>query len=229
MLKPQDKPLLLALLAVAFALALNAAVSFAERPDHTSSNYPDKSPNQIPEWGWGAAEAIATGLIAVYAIRQYRASERTSKRQLRAYLTIRTGFIGGQHKEVGHYFTHHPSLVNTGSTPAKNVRYKIKMDVFPVPLPSTVDLTIREQPIFAGDFAPQQVSSIEAVLPFYLSEEDTWDVIWFGGRTKVYVYGVVMYEDVFGDPHETTFCHWLVWRSGESRQTMTVNRHNTIT
>jgi len=70
---------------------------------------------------------------------------------------------------------------------------------------------------------------MEAVLPQFLSEEDTWDVIWLYGKNKVFCYGIITYEDVFGDPHETQFCHWLLFRSGDMRQTVTAHRHNTIT
>lgn len=91
----EDRAVVLALLTIAAAPALNAAVSWSpphpiEQPKqqtNPNSHHEPKGPEPwwVRDTFW---EAIATGIIAVYAIRQYGEAQRSAERQLRAYVFV---------------------------------------------------------------------------------------------------------------------------------------------
>lgn len=91
----EDRAVVRALLTVAAGLALNAAVSWSsphpiEQPNQQTNRQPHHEAEGPEPW-WIVAtfwEAIFTGLIAIYAIRQYRESQRSAERQLRAYIGV---------------------------------------------------------------------------------------------------------------------------------------------
>ncbi len=72
----QDRPLFVALIALALALGLNAAVSFAESQYQKGHASTDKDPYEIPKLVLEALEALATVSIAGYAVAEYAHSRK---------------------------------------------------------------------------------------------------------------------------------------------------------
>jgi hypothetical protein len=46
---------------------------------------------------------------------------------------------------------------------------------------------------------------------------------------KLYVYGTVWYDDIFGARHHTNFCQWCLWKDAGVRTFINSPRHNDAT
>ena len=195
-----DRPLLIALLAIALALVLNAAMPYlVAGPSHQANNPTIIANNS--EWGWGAAEAIATALIAIYAIRQYVESRRSSERQLRAYVLVEEARV--ESFGVGE----HPKAIirikNFGQTPAYKLSQGANIGFLPFP-------PDREPPATKSDSDPESIigpGGVQYLLPCLNTEVMTQrklDDIGKGTHA-LYVVGEIHYEDCFGHPRCTKY------------------------
>jgi hypothetical protein len=131
--------------------------------------------------------------------------------QMRAYLTVIVGGGIPQDRESNLKFDARPQLVNAGPTPARNVRYRIKAAILPIPLPEDFDDTIAiEQEIGGNTMAAHQNAHMMGVVEDYVPDDQIEDIK-IGKGPGVYVWGIVTYEDVFGENHTTAFCQRLTW------------------
>ena len=129
--------------------------------------------------------------------------------QLRAYLSVLIGDALYQDSRLR--FEARPRLVNTGSTPARNVRWRIKCAILPNELPPNFRFDI-SGPRKGSGFIPQgqsvqMQSAVEARIP-------DGDVLTTktGGEQSLHVWGYVIYEDIFRRTHRTTFAQQLFWQ-----------------
>lgn len=156
--------------------------------------------------------------------------ERTAQ-QMRAYLTVIIGTGVYQERNKNVKFSGNPTLINTGHTPARNVGYRASAAILPIDLPETFTFPLPTKAIGASVIGPQQSNVIGAVVESFVPDQDV-KVIKSGiGHTALYVWGVVTYEDVFGEPHQTEFCQMLTWL-GDEKQTVFgfyTPRHNDVT
>jgi hypothetical protein len=64
----------------------------------------------------------------------------TTRRQLRAYVSVSGGKILHEKRPDGWWLEWHPEITNVGQTPAYNVRVATRADIKPDPLPPSTDL-----------------------------------------------------------------------------------------
>jgi hypothetical protein len=135
-------------------------------------------------------------------------------KQMRAYLSVEFGTAIYQDKN--HRFEAMPMLANTGLTPARNVCFKA--------LAAIHDGTQPNEPSFAsiGDLvvndvgiAPRQSFTIRAMLPDRVPDADVASIMQ-GNTRRLFAWGKVTYDDVYGGSWETNFCisYWFA-RVGE--------------
>ena len=145
------------------------------------------------------------------------ASDEVSKRELRAYLTVAIGEAifqqrrpqknGGDLK-----FESRPLIVNTGRTPARQIVFKARAAIMPLPLPKTVHLPDAPDQDAAGSIlGPQQTAFLSGIVDGFCADNEVDSIKYTSGDKALYVWGLVTYEDVFGEEHHTRFCQQIYW------------------
>jgi hypothetical protein len=133
------------------------------------------------------------------------------RKQMRAYLTVIIGGGACQNREIGLHFDGKPTILNTGLTPARNVRTRTKSAILPIPLPEDFDQSIAVDKEEGGSFiGAHQNAQVIAIVEDFVSDEQV-ENIKSGKGPGMYVWGFVTYEDVFGESHTTKFCQRLTW------------------
>jgi hypothetical protein len=135
---------------------------------------------------------------------------------MRAYLSVVIGVAVYQERQEGVKFEGKPSLVNTGSTPARNVHIRIAAEItrfdqadnFAYPLPDE----IAKAPAVC---APHQTYVLSAVVKDFVPDGDIPSIKHGRGKALT-VWGVVSYDDIFGEHHTTRFGQWLFWSPNQN-------------
>jgi Sec-independent protein translocase protein TatA len=170
-----------------------------------------------------ASQAAAESVIAV--------RERTAQ-QMRAYLSVKIGT--GVYQDANLRFEVRPILINTEHTPAHNVRYAARADVLPWPLPNDFIFQQLEQPQPSfGVLAPQQDFTMGAWVDRRYDDDNEAEAIKRGIGRRLYIWGTVTYDDVFGEQRYTNFAQnifWVALPDGSERILGNyVDRHNDAT
>jgi hypothetical protein len=153
-------------------------------------------------------------------------------KQMRAYLSVRIN-SGFYQDRPNWKFEVKPMLINTGLTPALKVGYAAKADVLPFPLADEFVFPSLEKPrsVF-GLLAPQHDLIINAMVESDFDEGEVENIKRGRGR-RLYIWGTIVYEDVFGQPRYTNFAHniiWVLFKDGSEAVTGNyVDRHNEAT
>jgi hypothetical protein len=136
------------------------------------------------------------------------------RQQMRAWLTVTINAGVAQDRSQGLKFDARPLIVNTGLTPARDVRCQIRADIFPVPLASNFQFPPTEEgkSEAAGNFiGAHQTAGMHGVVPDFAPDQEA-EQIKIGIGKAVFAWGTVFYEDVLGGPpHKTKFCHQISW------------------
>lgn len=149
------------------------------------------------------------------------ASDEVSKRELRAYLTVIIGLATFQERRDEDKggdlkFDCRPVLVNTGRTPARNITFKARAAIMPIPLPQGINLPdAPDEGIGGSILGPQQNANMFAVVDGFCADKEVDSIKYFKGDKGLYVWGRVTYEDVFGENHFTLFCQHIYWNLGD--------------
>lgn len=144
-----------------------------------------------------AAESVAT------------LKERTAL-QMRAYLSVVAGGGVYQEREKQYKFEAKPLLQNSGNTPAHKVGLSSKAAILPNPLPADFILESPGPPTGSGVIDPHQDRILTAVVEDFV-EDDQVERIKRADGLGLYVWGVVAYDDVFGEGHTINFCQLTTW------------------
>ncbi len=145
---------------------------------------------------------------AAEIVRSVKHQETFGQAQLRAYISVLIG--GARYQDDTIRFEASPIIINTGHSPAKNLRYRISADILPVPLPADFKFPLPKDSRGSNLLGPQQTSQMIAVVAERIAEEDV-------ERTKaaigcsLYVWGRIRYEDIFGITRRCTFCQQIYW------------------
>ena len=142
--------------------------------------------------------------------------ERTAQ-QMRAYLTVVIGSGCYQERDKNLKFAGHPTLINAGHTPARKVGYRASADILPIDLPEDFTFPLPAKTIGASVIGPQQSNVMLAVVERFVPDQDVELIKSGKGGTALCVWGVVTYEDFFGEPHQTKFCQMLTWLPDEKQ------------
>ena len=135
-----------------------------------------------------------------------------NKAIMRAYLSVIIGTGMFQVREDGVKFEGKPNLVNTGSTPARNVRIRIaaqliqrtEAETFAFPVPDEVAKA-------SAVVAPHQTYMLSAMVKDFVPDVEVANIKHGQAPNALTVWGVVTYDDIFGDSHTTKFAQWLFW------------------
>ena len=130
---------------------------------------------------------------------------------LRAYMSVVIGSAVFQERQDGFKFEGKPNLVNTGNTPARNVRIRIAAQIVPVADAENFPYPLPEEVAKASAVAaPHQTYILSAMVKDFVPDNEV--VAIRGGQGKALtVWGVVTYDDIFGQHHTTKFAQWLFW------------------
>lgn len=155
------------------------------------------------------AESGSKGAAAAFA-SVATVKERTAL-QMRAYVTVNINSGLYQDRKKGISFGVTPKLMNTGQTPAHNVRYAAHADLWPVPLPRDFKFPLLRDPRGAALLGPHQEMTFTTVVEGMIPDELVEKVKLGQSEKHLYGWGIVHYEDVFGESHFTRFCHHIFW------------------
>jgi len=102
--------------------------------------------------------------------------------------------------------------VNTGNTPARNVRYRARAMLTDMRLPDDFDFSLSTPLIGGSLMGPHQSTITSAVVDDFVDDDEVEDIKRGRGPKFLRVWGVVYYDDVFGDGHFTNFRQvlWLI-------------------
>jgi hypothetical protein len=135
---------------------------------------------------------------------------------MRAYLTVTVGDIHlfQERKGPGQddlKFETRPNLRNTGNTPARNVNVRISADILPIPIPKEFRFPIPELEIKnAGVVGAHQTTVLAGTVPTFVPDVEIGMIK--EGRTKALcTWGLITYDDIFGESHQTKFGQWITW------------------
>lgn len=177
----------------------------------------EEATNKDAESIWERRAQIANIVIAAFTVvlacvtaGMWWVGRDTARRQLRAYLTVLVGNARYQDKQLR--FEALPLIFNTGQTPAYKVKYWARADVFPFPLPDEVILGIPDNDPFMseGTLGAQHNFTISGIVQHRVPEDEI-EGIKAGHPSRVYVWGKVSYEDIFGKEWYTDFCQSIFW------------------
>ncbi|MHB8303061.1 MAG: hypothetical protein ACYDC6_09525 [Acidobacteriaceae bacterium] len=173
-----------------------------------------------PEGVTALAVLLTLFFIAWQAIlmrQTVSASDDTSQRELRAYLAVVIGsaiFQERRSEDKGGdlKFECRPLLVNTGRTPARNIVFKARAAIMPIPLPKEINLPDVPDDGGGGSIlGSQQNANMFATVDGFCADKEVNDIKRGIGTKGLYVWGRVTYEDVFGVNHFTRFCQHIYW------------------
>jgi hypothetical protein len=140
-------------------------------------------------------------------------SRQTAERQLRAYVQIVGKDFLVQGDAGNERFVNQLSVVNTGQTPAYQLKIDSVVKVLPRPIPEN----------FKFDFIPEGLNRSmmmvgsgrsvghDSLADTILSDAEMINIMRLDSGVRLYSFGTVRYEDCFGKPRFNNFCYFLEW------------------
>jgi hypothetical protein len=173
---------------------------------------------------------IVNFFLVLAVIGQIREARRSSERQLRAYLTTTIGESFRQGGGVrGLKLEFRPRILNTGQTPAYEVRVLNTMALLNPAEALTYNFQLPENPPVsrAGSvmtLGPGQERFTHVIAARKMTRTEMRDFI--SNRKTLYVYGTICYVDAFKKRRFTNFCYWIgYWNKRIAPLWHNVNRH----
>lgn len=160
---------------------------------------------------------VITGALAWFTAKLFSATAEIAKdaamksqAQLRAYVTVGIGDSVVQDTGKGINFQGRAKVTNVGLTPAMNATQRLNAAILPSPLPSGFNFPVLEPSEFGMFIGPQQNIDVFSHSLDPIPDLEVTNVAKGAGRA-MYFWGVIEYEDSFGEKHETKFCHMVTW------------------
>jgi len=153
------------------------------------------------------------------------------RKQMRAYLSVEVG--SATYQDTNLRFGAAPIITNNGLTPARNVRFLAFADVIDGRNFATTEFPpIGDLPESDMGIAPRQAFTANAIMRDRVPDEEVAGIM-DGGTRRLFCWGKIKYDDVYGGSWETNFCCNYTFFRGED-QKMKVNgwfypRHNGAT
>jgi len=134
-------------------------------------------------------------------------------KQMRAYVVIDSGTATYQDKN--NVFAANVLLKNSGYTPARKISYCITAGIIRAPeLPDDFIFSSPEtNRVSDVTLSPRQEFTIHGYVD-RLEDEDAVSILKGDGR-RLWVWGTVRYEDIFGDIWHTNFCFHYLFYTGQ--------------
>lgn len=179
-----------------------ATVALGRQAQLTATEQTDRMERSVRE-----AARAATAMESVAAVTGANANlmQTLMRKQMRAYLSVEIGTATYQDENC--LFQAHPRLTNNGLTPARNVRYKALTDIIDGSGPEEVVLAdVGEIPKSDVGIAPRQTFTMGAPCVDRRVSDAAVAGIMDGFTKRLYVWGKVIYDDVYDGTWETNFC-----------------------
>lgn len=175
--------------------------------------------------------ALAMADLAATMRANTATMQETMKKQMRAYISADPGF--GVYQDEHNKFQGAVVLSNSGFTPAKHISHRVHAAALST---EGVENYVFEDtnPYFVTDssLSPRTTYTITGgIVPDRLSAEEVQETM-LGKVRRLFVWGSVTYVDVFGESHETFFCHNFTFPTINNEvkvQTFYHNAHNRTT
>ena len=201
-------------------------------------NVEGKSEKEGVDWASGTQAFCAIGLMVLAAfqfwiiVRQTKILDeqgkilanqlKTAQLDLRAYVSPSDVEIIEQDAQNADNpslkaiaFIFKVSIKNTGNSPARKLTAVALCGKMPYPIPQGVAFAVTEpENRSVITIGSGEVKRVSATAIRYNNDEIR-EIMQAGG-TRIYVWGMVKYEDVFGDPHWTKFCKFVQWTEGKA-------------
>lgn len=166
-------------------------------------------------WCWisknsDAIIAIFTIVIGIFTSLLFIDSREKGRKELRAYIAVVTGSATYQESGKGTVFAGIPRIVNTGKTPAHNVRHKTKAAILPIQIQDNFSFNIIGKNMGGSIIGPNHFNDLQILVDDFVLDSEVNDIK-IGKSKALYVWGIVNYDDIFGDSWETEFCQALTW------------------
>lgn len=156
---------------------------------------------------------------ALLTRRAVASAENSSKQELRAYLSVVIDTGSFQDRPNGVKFEGTPAVRNMGKTPAYNVRYKTNSGILREPLAENLILSHGQKTVGEYVLGMGQNYTIHIIMDDYVDQSDVPDIMSGTKGRALYYWGFLDYDDVFGDPHTTEFCHRLFFVPDQTNPT----------
>jgi len=130
--------------------------------------------------------------------------------QLRAYVSVLIGIARYQNSLTGLWFETQPFMRNTGSTTARNLRWRVACDVLPNPLPPDFRFPIPAHKEGSSLLPAGETFLMTSVVDHMVPDDVAWAAM-MGRDTGFFVWGYVIYEDIFHRTHRTTFAQQIMF------------------
>jgi hypothetical protein len=137
--------------------------------------------------------------------------------QMRAYIAVEVGTATYQDRNLK--FAANPVIVNSGYTPARNISFSTKAAILTIEDTPPQDLVIPENGAIIVNntgLAPRQQFSIQGVVENRFSDAEVVEIM-EGNKKRLFVWGTIKYEDVFGGHWVTNFCLNYLFYAGEDK------------
>ena len=133
--------------------------------------------------------------------------QKIMQTQMRAYVSVTTGTA--TYQDENNKFASNPLITNTGLSPAKNVSTWIQAGILDTNFPKGFKFPEPEANAASENDATlsaKQSFSIPSIVGERFKDDEVEEIM-LGAKRRLFVWGVVTYEDVFGNKWETKFCH----------------------
>jgi len=177
----------------------------------------------------GVAESLKTTATAsLQSTETSRQMLKNLNQQFRAWITVLVGGGAPQDRSIDRRFAATFVFRNAGLTPAKSVRYRITAAILPAPIASDFDFPLpQDEYVIGSGIATHQDAPIASSVDSFAPDEEVDSIKTGKGAHAVYVWGVVIYDDVLGGPpHHSKFCQKLIWPDGENVVGIDVPAHS---
>jgi hypothetical protein len=119
-----------------------------------------------------------------------------------------------------------PSIVNAGLTPAHKVSFQADAAILPVPLPDDFTFPLPDTPNGTSVIGPRQNITVSPIVKDFVDDAEV-EGNKSGNQGKgLYTWGIFTYQDIFGKPQYTRWCHLYTWPDGKTTWGYYANRHN---
>lgn len=177
---------------------------------HGSGNKENKSPHDKISIFISIFALLIAIIAAYYGCRQVKVAENTAERQLRAYITtlIRDSNQSFENQPIGVDFL----IINYGQTPAKDVRFCGAINILPYPLPPeyTFNYPTRDFQSRGTCFPGDKANMVALVRANIFTPNEINEIISINSNRRIYVFGRILYTDIFNKKRSTSFCYILI-------------------
>ena len=147
-------------------------------------------------------------------------------KQMRAYISVDTGLA--TYQDAANRFAGNPVLNNNGLTPARNVSFKAIANIFTIENVAPESLQFPDSgEMVMNDvgLAPRQQFVIHGIVKIRYPDPEVVEIM-RGDKRRLFVWGIVTYEDIFGDKCATKFCHSHVFFMGPDGKVQTAGYYH---